>query len=369
MQYFSHTMEEHESLTNSERDNMRAYLKSFLSSHPAHAPFSIRALDWAEATFIRSATGERFAYGKLAGASLVLILFTGMGTSYAAQNALPGQALYGVKVNLNEVVEGAFALSPVARAEFDAELTTRRLEEAEVLAAANQLTPEVSSELQTRINESASSFNGNIALLAQNEDGLSAAADVQSDLEATLSAHANVLAAITATIPETKVALAPIISTVETHVASARQARDDDTALAAATLSVATAGEETADEPARVKAAKKKASAQEAVGKVRTLATEVSGNASTSAPIARRAQQVEEVAEQGEQYLNSGDYERAADSFETAIRAATQTQVEAAVSLELQKILPTLPIIDGNGSTTASLDTDTIAPMAEPRDE
>ena len=351
-------MNEHEELTNTEREHMRAYLKSFMAAHPGRAPFSIRMLDWGEAMFIRNSTGTAFAYTRFAGAALALVLFVGLGTSYAAQNALPGEALYGMKVNVNEAVEGALAISPVAKAQFDADLTSRRLEEAETLAAANQLTPDVSSEIQSRIDESAASFNTNVAVLAQTPDGADQAADAQSDLEATLSAHANVLAALTATVPDTKVALAPIISSVETHVATARRARDTSGAIA-----IAAATTTTDSAPARADATKKQEDAQQALGKVRTLASDAEGgvSASSSAPLAHRAMQVQEVTQQGEAYLKSGDYQRASHSFQSAIRAATQTQVEAAVSLQLQKILPSLPIIEA----TSTVDTnDDDAPTA-----
>ena len=50
----------------------------------------------------------------------------------------------------------------------------------------------------------------------------------------------------------------------------------------------------------------------------------------------------------GDQYLNNGDYDRAASTFKSAIRAAAQTREETTVSLQLKKILPALRI----GATT-----------------
>ncbi|RJQ33206.1 hypothetical protein C4568_04860 [Candidatus Parcubacteria bacterium] len=332
-------MKGQERLTEYERDSIRAHLKHYMSAHPARAPLYIRALDWSDRAFGQSGTGA-FGYTRFAGAALVLVLFAGAGTSYVAQTALPGQALYGVKVNINEKVAGAFATTPVEKAEYAAELTARRLEEAEVLAASNQLTPEVSSEIQARIDETAADFNGSVAVLAESENGIDVAEDVQLDLEATLSAHANVLAALTETVPETKVALEPIISSVETHVATARSARSRPVTV---TLSFGAAPAEAVDnEPARAAATKKQEDAQAALGRVRTLASEA--DASSSVQISQRTLEVEVAAQEGEGYLNTGEYDKAEDSFDRAIRAATQTQVETNIMLELQKILPAFPI-------------------------
>src|SRR6185369_7748217 len=42
---------------------------------------------------------------------IAILVLLGGGTSFAAQNALPGDALYSVKVNVNEQVEGLLSLS------------------------------------------------------------------------------------------------------------------------------------------------------------------------------------------------------------------------------------------------------------------
>jgi len=332
-------MEEYDKLTNIEHESIRMYLRRFMAEHPARAPFHIRALDWSEAAFLGSHTSGTFAYTRFAGAAFAVVLFVGFGTSYAAQSALPGQALYGLKVNVNEKVAGALAITLVSRAQFSAELTERRLEEAEMLAAANELSPEMSVAIQIRIEQTTASFNSHVADLTESDDGTVAAVDVQSDMEAKLAAHANVLTALTTTVPETKDALAPIISAVETHVATAREARG----RAAASL---TTNASTGEAPAKAAVDKKKESAKEALGRVLTLVNETGEGASTSpsSVIAGRANEVEEAVEQGEAYLQTGEYEQANQAFQGAIRAATQTETEAAMSLELQKILPAFPL-------------------------
>src|SRR5262245_60533234 len=66
------------------------------------------------------------------------LLFTG-GVSFAAEKTVPGDLLYPVKVGVNEEVRGWVALSDHAKASWDARVASRRLEEAEELAARTEL--------------------------------------------------------------------------------------------------------------------------------------------------------------------------------------------------------------------------------------
>lgn len=84
---------------------------------------------------------------------LAIALFAAGGVSYAAENSLPGDVLWPVKVNVNEEVRLAFALSPEGKAEWEALRAERRLEEAGVLAAEGQLNAETGAVIQARLNE------------------------------------------------------------------------------------------------------------------------------------------------------------------------------------------------------------------------
>ena len=55
-------------------------------------------------------------YAKIA---TLLILLSGTGTAFAAENTIPGDTLYGVKVNINETVRGALALSTEAKSNWE----------------------------------------------------------------------------------------------------------------------------------------------------------------------------------------------------------------------------------------------------------
>lgn len=83
------------------------------------------------------------AFAKAAAFVLIIaVVAGGSGVSYAAQNSLPGETLYGVKVNVNEAVETSFARTPEARVALQSKHVERRLEEAQTLAKTDKLSKE-----------------------------------------------------------------------------------------------------------------------------------------------------------------------------------------------------------------------------------
>lgn len=84
---------------------------------------------------------------------IAIALIAGGGTSYAAEGAVPGDALYVVKTEVNENIKSALAVSNEAEARLQARLVEERLEEAEKLATRGELTAETSADLSARLNE------------------------------------------------------------------------------------------------------------------------------------------------------------------------------------------------------------------------
>jgi len=74
-------------------------------------------------------------------------MFGGGGVSYAAEGAVPGDALYPIKVGINEEVRDIVALTPEAKADWESRLVERRLEEAEKLAEATGAIPPAAQEI------------------------------------------------------------------------------------------------------------------------------------------------------------------------------------------------------------------------------
>src|SRR3989344_3681106 len=227
--------EDNKGLSDSERAQLRGELCAFMEGHPARAPFSLRVIDWMEAS--ASTTGRFFAasYARSMASAAVLIVLVGGGTSYAAESALPGDSLYAVKIGINEKIASTLAVSPEAHVHFAAQLADRRLQEAERLAADGRLSSREGVEVESNLNAATANFDIHIAALAtSSQSGAAIAANVQSELEANFSAHAQVLAAISNAIPKNSAAVDSLEVAVRNHLAKVRFARTTlDTQLAA----------------------------------------------------------------------------------------------------------------------------------------
>lgn len=123
-------------MSDAEREKTRAYLERHIALYPSRAlrPVSRISILFHPMPLI---------------ASLLIIVVSGVSVAGAAESALPGDALYAVKVNVNEEVKLALATSPEKRADVTLERAERRLQE---LAALNEL-GEVDETLREEIDE------------------------------------------------------------------------------------------------------------------------------------------------------------------------------------------------------------------------
>lgn len=124
------------------------------------------------------------------------VLFAGgIGLSFAAETALPGDMLYSFKLNVNERAHASFIFSEDSRAQFETIRLERRLEEAAALIAINHLNKEIKSKVAASINEQLSLTQVAISALAKsgNHD---AALALHATIESNLVANAVVLASI-----------------------------------------------------------------------------------------------------------------------------------------------------------------------------
>ena len=87
--------------------------------------------------------------------AILLAVFVSIGTSFAAQGALPGDMLYPVKTEVNENIRTAFTFGADAKANLQADLLEERLEEAQALHAQGRLTGDtavaVSSDISSQV--------------------------------------------------------------------------------------------------------------------------------------------------------------------------------------------------------------------------
>ncbi len=81
-------------------------------------------------------------------AALLVFALVGSSTAYAAEDSLPGDFLYTVKVSVNEPIALALATTPEAKVKTEVRLADRRLAEAKTLAAEGRLDVAVSLEIE-----------------------------------------------------------------------------------------------------------------------------------------------------------------------------------------------------------------------------
>ncbi len=122
----------------------------------------------------------------------VLILVVSGGTAAAAEGALPGDILYPIKVHVSEEVRATLAVSSKAKADWEVHRAERRLEEAATLALSGQLNDVARAEIDTNLDAHVKSAGENRDQL-ENENEVSDASEVATDIEAVLFARENIL--------------------------------------------------------------------------------------------------------------------------------------------------------------------------------
>lgn len=128
---------------------------------------------------------------------LVIIILLGGGASVAAEKAVPGDALYPVKVSVNEEVRSALSFSAEAKARFEARRAERRLEEAEKLSLEGRLNAETRAEIASRFEEHAEAFEEHAAKV-EGEQRAEAVAEARAFFAAMLQARESALIELTA---------------------------------------------------------------------------------------------------------------------------------------------------------------------------
>ncbi len=173
-------------LTKNEKAEMRAHLQAFVRGKTVLDEVAGRQV------LAEKSLGFRFIKPMPILASLVLAAVLGGGVSFAAENSLPGDALYPVKLYLNEEVRAVLATSVEAKAGWEARRAERRLEEAEKLAADGRLEAGQQARIEKNFERHAEKTQASIAKLEAEAD-VRAAAELSSRLETSLEAHSRIL--------------------------------------------------------------------------------------------------------------------------------------------------------------------------------
>lgn len=131
------------SLSQSEKQKMLSNLTTYADFH-APTKLQKKSVEFWSWSFFHAHSAYAFR--------TVMLLLIVSGTSYAAENALPGDLLYPFKVNVNEPVRGALLTSTEEKAQWESDKFIRRVEEAEALANEGKLDDASLREVEKRID-------------------------------------------------------------------------------------------------------------------------------------------------------------------------------------------------------------------------
>lgn len=308
----------------------------------------------------------------------VMIVVLSTGTAFAAENALPGDFLYDIKVSVNEPVISALSVSTEAKASWAIERAERRIEEAASLALSGTLDEETSEELNVRLEEHVAEAEAEQAEM-EKTDTL-AAARIETNLRAALLAHADVLADVRAEVEdeETQARIDTVIEHVSTRTfASARmQKRDTETAsMMALDISIDAAEESDTDEDVEESRniARKRIDASERL----VVRNESRVGGDTRSRLRARLTDAKSVFAEAENSLSRGDKKGANSQFNRALHGAIETRALLATrannnSKELKKgssdASTTSIVIEtpasGSGTATVTISASTAATSA-----
>lgn len=160
---------------------MRAHLMNHMRLHPAELVPVISPYQRFFSILSPFASTLKRPVAVLA---MVALLVVGGGTSYAAAGALPGNPLYSLKVKVIEPVRGLLAVTPEAKAQWRASITSKRLGEVEELAKKEILTPEEGVKSQERFDRSLEVAQAMLTKLSQENPG--AARKIEASFAAVL---------------------------------------------------------------------------------------------------------------------------------------------------------------------------------------
>ena len=165
---FIHTLQKGK-MSVSEKTAMKNTLMNFV----AHTPVRIHT----KSIIVKSPYTSFFSFGhisKLVGVAMLIVVLGIGGVSGASADALPGDLLYPIKVNLKEKIEEKIAFTTVAKLAFKQKKLETRLAEVEALANKQALTPILNAEIDSSINAAAADLTDDLNQVQKTDPVLAA---------------------------------------------------------------------------------------------------------------------------------------------------------------------------------------------------
>ena len=258
---------------------------------------------------------------------LIIALLVGGGASLVAEQSLPGDAMYTVKVGVNEEVRDWLTLSNKAQANWEVRKVERRLEEAEELSAEGQLNTETKVKIEERFDRLTEAFAKETAKMEAKED-MNASFEAHSNFEASLKAHERILADIFAQANDSRDEAQSILGKVRAELSAVAEARNDAEIKIEGDMS---AEIKTAAMGKANVAENKIEEASEFIVKFKALVdADISSDAEAKLKIAQ------EVFARGEAEMKAQTYGTAFVSFQESMRIAQEAKLIIASSEKLE---------------------------------
>lgn len=260
---------------------------------------------------------------------MIMLAATG-GTSAIAEKAIPGDALYQVKVSINEPVAGLFNVSEEGNANWQERLVERRLEEAQKVATQGTLSTSTQAEIESNINNQIEKFTKAVKKLSENDNKAVSSSELIVRLESALSAHQNILeraekeGKISTSTKETARELRSALKENEDEVKNHREEMEstlgDDSRDVNASSTASTTPEYVLN---------KQAVAEKILANVKTKYQEEKAGLATTTivEVDKKLAEVEKVLAEGKANVSLGKFDQARKNFQEVIKLSNNIRV------------------------------------------
>lgn len=161
-------------LRKDERSDLRERLVAYMDYHPL--PENMKgAVPQVKSKRFHTLNINAWLVGRMAGAFAILFLIV---VPVAAENSVPGDALYPIKVKFNEEVRGSLTFSPYQKVEWETARLERRIAEARLLADEGKLTPEVESEVAIAVKRHSDAAKEEIESIRESDSDEASIAEI-----------------------------------------------------------------------------------------------------------------------------------------------------------------------------------------------
>jgi Domain of unknown function (DUF5667) len=179
-------------LTADERGMLRAQLLSYMEYHPLRLLVPQSRL-WSFGQQTKRgvvAFGAQLARFRIAVGAVALLFFITI--PVVAEQALPGDTLYAVKVRFNEGVRSQLLFSPYEKMKWETKRVERRIAEARLLVKEGKLTEEKENTLEETVRSHTTAVQAQLAELRKSDD-ITGVAVAEVTLESALDVQSAVL--------------------------------------------------------------------------------------------------------------------------------------------------------------------------------